>query len=128
VKANKEADNEVNTDTSDDALRKQEAHSGECKNYKEDRDYQKEVNSWCFWAHQLCCFSAKKFDRWRNFCHYYGFEDPGKQAESSTEHDPSALTTVDCTVWGDSNCDADETNLHQAVEHNAKISVVIHCL
>jgi hypothetical protein len=28
-----------------------EAHSGKCKNYKEDRDYQKDVNSWCFWAH-----------------------------------------------------------------------------
>jgi hypothetical protein len=25
-----------------------EAHSGKCKNYKEDRDYQKEVHSWCF--------------------------------------------------------------------------------
>ncbi len=54
------------------------AHSDECKNYKEDRDYQKEVNNWCFWAHQICCSSAKKFDRWQNFCHYYGFKDPGK--------------------------------------------------
>ncbi len=105
-----------------------EAHSGECKYYKEDRDYQKEVNSWCFWAHQLCCSSAKKFYRWQNFCHYYDFENPGEQAKAAAGYDPSTLTTVNCMVCSDSNCDANETNLHQAIGHNAKISMVIHRL
>jgi hypothetical protein len=107
-----------------------EAHSSKCENYKEDRNYQKEVNSWCFRAHQLCCSSAKKFYRFRNFCNYYGFKDPGKQAKVAAKagYDPLTLTTINCMVCSDSNCDANETNPHQSVEPNAKISMVIHRL
>jgi hypothetical protein len=75
-----------------------EAPSGECENYKEDRDYRKEVNSWCFWANQLCCSSTKKFDKLQNFCYHYGFEDPGKQAKAPAGYDPLTLTTINYMV------------------------------
>ena len=88
-----------------------EAYSGECENYEEDRDYQKEVNSWCFQAHQLCCSSVKKYDKWQNFCFYYGFENPGEESEGIAGYNPSTFSTVDCTMCGKSKCDADETNL-----------------
>jgi hypothetical protein len=88
-----------------------EAYSGECENYEEDRDYQKEVNSWCFQAHQLCCSSVKKFDKWQNFCYYYGFDNPVEQADGIAGYNPWTFSTVDCTMCGNSKCDVEETNL-----------------
>ena len=87
------------------------AEGGECKYYEEDRDYEREVNSWCFQAHQLCCSSLTKYDKWGNFCYYYGFEDPGEQAEGIAGYNPWIFSTIDCTMCGDSKCYVDETNL-----------------
>ena len=86
-------------------------YEGECENYEEDRDYQKEVNSWCFQAHQLCCSSVKKYDKWQNFCYYYGFENPVEQADGIAGYNPWTFSTVDCTMCGNSKCDEEETNL-----------------
>jgi hypothetical protein len=48
----------------------------QCKNYKEDRDYEKETNGWCSRAHQTYCSGKRKYNKWQTFCHFYGFEDP----------------------------------------------------
>ncbi|KAL3776877.1 hypothetical protein ACHAW5_007678 [Stephanodiscus triporus] len=95
----------------DDSERDDRNSRGECYYYEEDRDYEKEEDTWCFHAHQECCSSENKYNKWLNFCEYYGFEDPGDHPEGIAGYIPWTFNTVDCTMCDDEKCDQDDTKL-----------------
>jgi hypothetical protein len=48
----------------------------ECKNYDKNKSAEKEDDTWCFQAHQVCCSSVKKWCQFTAFCDYYAFLEP----------------------------------------------------
>ncbi len=84
---------------------------GKCMNYEENRESEKEKNTWCYQAHRDCCSSARKYGIWRAFCRYYGFEDPCVLPEAIAGYAPWAFSTVDCTECDGSTCHENDTKL-----------------
>ncbi len=84
---------------------------GKCKNYEENRESEREANTWCFQAHRVCCSSAHKYSNWRAFCSHYGFEDPGVLSKAIAGYAPWTFITIDCTKCDGSKCYENDTKL-----------------
>jgi hypothetical protein len=78
----------------------------ECWNYEDTRATQRDMNTWCFRAHQQCCSSDKKYQHWIDFCEFYAFDPEPDRISDDTANFDADEPLIDCSICHDKKCTA----------------------